>query len=250
MSRENIRRSSASVFCLIAVLTATISFGQQKEYLGRPKARAPVRHEPIKPTSNPGIRDLLITRPDFQPDAIGRGEADEKEIAGMGADGSHGVSLMARVYRTEHRHTHHHRREQHGETSGDNEFWFPPANPGDRYLMARVRVFDAEGRLVPMTEFYKNEVQDPRAAIQEGPAATGWHIVSPAFLDLIPNLVYDMTRPGEYWILVEMQANSTRIRGIQGAFYARAKPIKVKVLPEVDRLLPGNINAVIDPDRL
>ena len=178
--------------------------------------------------------------PEFSPGAVERGEADEPDIANLGADWSYEMELRLTVDRTEFRQAERIRILCYAtNVSGANHIWLPPFHPLDRYLQARVRVFDSKGKLRPMTEFYKHEGRE-RVPLGGGAGA----MVSGCSLnpgvsfrtDLVPNLIYDMTQPGDYWILVEIPLASSfpHHAGHEGKlFFLRAQPMKVRVNAEV-----------------
>ncbi len=238
----------ATLGATTTLFVGVLLFAQDSKPTRRSPPGDPGAVEVIKPTSQPGGRYLLLARPEFQPGAIERGEADEPGIAAMGADWSNEVELRAKLDRTEFRQLQRiHMRCEVTKVNEERQYWVPPVAPRDRYLKMRVRVFDAKGKLVPMTEFYKHEGRDPEVWIGGGGSTMGGFLRSRVEIDVIPNLIYDMTRPGEYWVLVEMQLNASYPPTYESAFYVRAAPIRIKVLPEVYRLA-NHRNAVIDPE--
>jgi hypothetical protein len=196
-------------------------------------------------------RHLPPERPEFQPGGAERGDADEPTIAEMGADWSHEVELRAVVDRHEFRQLQRiHVKCDVKNVSGQGQVTIPAIDPGQRYLRMRVRVFDPKGHLVPMTEFYKHEGRTSEPRISGGGNTLAGFLTSPFRIDVIPNIVYDMTRPGEYWILVEMALNAAYPPESKGWFYVRANPIKVRVTPERFRAHTHEEgNVVINPDR-
>jgi hypothetical protein len=192
----------------------------------------------------------LPVRKEFQPGAVEKGEADEPEIASMGDDWSNGVEVRASIDRKEFRQLQRIRVVAEIKNVSDRHLWIPPS-AGNRYLNTRVRVFDVKGKLVSMTQFYKNEGRRPEVSgMSNGSAGFSFNPKTSLHIDVIANLIFDMTRPGEYWVLFEMPVGSTFSPkpGMEGLFYARAAPIKIKVLPEPIRILPDRID-VPDPDR-
>ncbi len=238
-------RSSQWLACVMSSLVVAAVGAQQAS----PRAsRLPGRaHQREKKERLP---HLPPERPEFQSSGAERGDADEPTIADMGADWSHEVELRAAVDRHEFRQLRPIivKREVKN-VSGQRQFTLPAVAPGDRYLRMRVRVFDPKGHLVPMTEFYKHEGREaePRVAGDEN-TLMGF-LASPFRIDVIPNAVYDMTRPGEYWILVEMALNTAYPPNMNEWFYVRSNPIKIEITPEEFRLLPSKGNVVSDPDR-
>ncbi len=198
-------------------------------------------------------RNLMPERPEFRPDGAERGKADEPKIAEMGADWSHEVEIRAVVDRHEYRQLQRiHVKCEVKNVSGQSHVFVQGVPPGDRYLFLRVRVFDTKGHLVPMTEYYKHEGREVVWSPGGGGNTMGGFLNASSFfrVELIPNLVYDMTRPGEYWILVEMPLNTGYPFESKEWFYVRANPIKVKVRPERFRAATEEEgNVVIDPDR-
>lgn len=189
-------------------------------------------------TQRPRYVGYKFVWPEFEPGAVERGEADEPDIANMGADWSHEMELRVSVDRTEFRQAE--RISVMGKAvnvSGANYIWLPPFHPLDRYLQARVRVFDSKGKLRPMTEFYKHEGRERVPLYGMAGAMVNGGSLSPGVTfrtDLVPNLIYDMTRPGEYWILVEIPFGASFGLGhASELFFVRAQPIKVKVKGEV-----------------
>lgn len=176
--------------------------------------------------------------PEFEPGAAERGDADEPGIADMGADWSHEMELRAKVDRTEFRQA-----ERISvlckaiNVSGANHIWLPPFHPLDRYLQARVRVFDSKGKLRPMTEFYKHEGRQRVPLYGMAGAMVNGSSINPGVTfrtDVVPNLIYDMTQPGDYWILVEIPFGASfGQRNASELFFVRAQPIKVTVKGEV-----------------
>lgn len=244
MRQESIIRSATVALGLAATLVmGTVLFGQDT----KPARRPPMSAEEINDLM---LSHRLLRRPEFQPGRAERAVADEPTIAEMGADWSHGVELRAKVDRTEYRQLQRiHVRCEATNVSGRAGIGLPPLDPWDRYLRMRVRVFDAKGKLVPLTEYYKHEGRQTRTGVGATLSSFENHMDSRLRIDVIPNLVYDMTRPGDYWVLVEMQLASPDRPSPKNDFYARARPIKVKVLPEVDRVLPDGRKAIIDPDQ-
>ncbi len=99
-----------------------------------------------------------------------------------------------------------------------------------------------------MTEFYKNEGRWP-AVSGGGPPLFARNPGDSGQFDIVPNLLYDMSRPGEYWVLVEVPFFSSSPPNLkEGLFYARSEPIKVTVVPEPMVIGPHGI-IVPDPDR-
>lgn len=240
-----VARLSICIACVIfALIVATIGAQQAGSH------SSPVPRLNREIGRKESSTHLPPERPEFQPGGAERGDADEPTIAEMGADWSHEVELRAAVDRHEFRQL---RpiivRCEVKNVSGQRQFTLPSVAPGDRYLRMRVRVFDRKGHLVPMTEFYKHEGREAEPRIGGAENAFTGFLASPFRIDVIPNAVYDMTRPGEYWILVEMALNTAYPPNQNGWFYVRANPIKVKITPEEFRLLPGKGNVVVDPDR-
>jgi hypothetical protein len=240
-------RPPLSLFCAASLVIGGVLWPQDEG----PKVAAGTR-----PTNAGEQRDDISGRPEFRTGTIERGEADEPDIAHLGADWSHEVELRATVDRQGYRQLQRVRVVcQIRNVSGQNNYWVPPNSLEDRYLKTRIRVFDNKGKLVPMTEFYKHEGRQPTFHIAGGGGGLEriGHFLAPSRsfrIDVVPNLVYDMTRPGEYWVLVEMQFGSKFPPDAKGdcLFYARANPIKVKVTPEILDYGPKG-NLVRDPDR-
>ena len=173
-------------------------------------------------------------RPEFSTAAIERGEADERGIGRMEADATDGVEVTATVERAELQPLQPLRTLAVVKNVSRSR-WRIAREGSNPYLMARVRVFDTRGKLLPPTRFYQvngrtmNEVGGGANIF----AGTGLDPGDSLHLDLIPNLLYDMTMPGEYWVLVEFKIESPGAYGVlKGTGMARAKPIKVKVVPD------------------
>lgn len=221
----------------LAVRSLTFGACLFTSFLIRPPARGGDAH------TYPPIRT------EFKPGAAERGEADEPDIATMGVDWSRKVEIRATVDRKEFRQLQRVRVDLDVKNVSGRRFWWPAAG-NNRYLSPRIRVFDIKGKLVPMTQFYKNEGREIRSQrLQDsssGPLDSGKSFR----VDLVPNLIFDMTRPGEYWVLVELLLRDSFPPDSKENtfFYARAKPIKVKVTPEVYQLLPKG-QPVLQPDR-
>ena len=216
---------------------------------------------PAKPLAANHRRPMTLNlrhpsfRPEFDPAAVARGEADEPDIAKLDANWPLGLELRATVDRTEFRQLQRIRVVTRLKNTADSR-WFSlvPCAMDDRYIGTRIRVFDSNGKLVPMTEYYKHDGRED-TYLRHHPAGGGLigGNLGPkgeSRTDLIPNLIYDMTRPGDYWMLVEKECGAMIPPAPKGAelFYVRAKPIKVKVLPEVLAILPDG-SSVTDPDR-
>lgn len=208
--------------------------------------------EPTGPMAVPGTKSRSTAkspglRPEFQRESILQGGADEPDISHLEADSSHGVEVKADLERTEFRQLQRVRVIAEVKNISGQHRWLPPSGM-NRYLTARVRVFDERGKLAPMTQFYEHEGRE--LGVVGMTSGAGGHSFNPRAsfrLDLIPNLIYDMTRPGDYWILVEIPlAYSLRGPDSEGMLYARAKPLKVRILPE-PATAPGVF--VPDPDR-
>lgn len=190
-------------------------------------------------------------RPEFDPAKVARGEADEPDIARMEAAWSHGLELRATVDRTEFRQLQRIRVVTRLRSTADSRWGtLVPCSMEDRYIGTRIRVFNSSGKLVPMTEYYKHEGRRHAFHVGGGMIGGNFGPNQDSRKDLIANLVYDMTRPGDYWILVEEECGVMVPPPAKGEelFYLRARPIKVKILPEVLHMLP-NGSSVTDPDR-
>jgi hypothetical protein len=192
----------------------------------------------------------LPLRPEFRPGAPERGEADEPDVASLRDDWSGGVEVRVSIVRREFRQLQRIHVVAEVKNVSGRHLWLPPC-AGNPYLSTRVRVFDAKGKLVPMTQFYKNEGRGPGViGMSSGAAGLAFNPKQSLSVDIIANLIYDMTRPGEYWVLFEMPVGPlyTPRPGQEGIFYARAAPIKVKIIPDPVAIL-RNGTAVPDPDR-
>lgn len=186
-------------------------------------------------------------RTEFQAGALDRREADEPDIADLGADWSRGLEVTASVDRKEFRQLQRVRVICKTKNVSEGHLWRPVCG-ANRYLETRIRVFDIRGKLVPMTDFYNNEGRWP-VTIGGGAPLSAINPGDSSQIDLVPNLIYDMTRPGEYWVLVEFPFfSSSPPDHKEGFLYARAEPIKVKVVPEPLVFRPGP-NSVPEPDR-
>ena len=215
--------------------------------------------EPFPSSSVVSLNSLLRIKPgptvpmpvpkDFvsRPPAPRNTQNDEPGIARMEADSSQGVMVKANLDRTEFRQLQRIRVIAEVENIANTHRWLPPSGI-NRYRLARIRVFNDKGEALPKTQFYEYEGAGLGVVGQtSGAAGSAFNPGASFRVDLIPNLVYDMTRPGEYWILVEIpMAHSLRGPGKNGMLYARAKPLKVRVLPEPETA-PGTF--VPDPDR-
>ena len=68
-------------------------------------------------------------------------------------------------------------------------------------------------------------------------------------IDVIPNLVHDMTRPGDDRTPAEMPPSQGFPPAVGVPFHVRARPVKIEVLPEFPRILGRGRNAAADPDQ-
>lgn len=192
----------------------------------------------IFPLEKPGpSTEHPSMRPDSQPLVVLQGRGDEPGIARMEADASHGVEVKAEIDRAEFRQLQPIRVIAEAKNVSGRHRRLPPFW-NNRYLLTRVRVFDRRGKLVPKTRFYESEgrLPDPFGTMQDA-ANVSFQPGASFRLDLIPNLIYDMTRPGDYWVLVE----TPMFKSLDGPdsdeiVYARAKPLKVKVVAEPGEL--------------
>jgi hypothetical protein len=239
----------------ILVLAASTFLGGSLRGDDRSPSSSPLARPPVEKQRRPASLDPRHPsfRPEFDPAAIARGEADELDIAKLDADWSHGIELRATVDRTEFRQHQRIRVVTRLKNTWDRR-WFSlvPCSMEDHYLGVRVRVFDTNGKLVPMTEYYKHEGSEHMFRVGEGLIGGNMGPDRDTRTDVIPNLVYDMTRPGEYWILVERECGAMIPPAPKGKdlFYVRAKPIKVKVKSDLEALviLPDG-SSIADPDR-
>lgn len=219
----------------LAVFNAAFLVGGSSAGLNAQSSRnaATPRAKASEKIPTPEVVDGFIW-PELKPGVAARGEADEPDIANMGADWSNEVELRASVDHTEFDQLDRIRVVcEATNASGQNHIWMPPFHPLDHYLRLRVRVFDSRGKLLPMTEFYKHE---GRVRVWEpGGNSSGGGSLNPGEtlrMEVEPNIIYDMTRPGDYWILVEMPLGASFVRPGEGLFFIRAQPMKVKVKPE------------------
>lgn len=114
------------------------------------------------------------------------------------------------------------------------------ALPEAYYQTFWLRVFDAEGRLLPKTRYYE-DVPYRRMPIGMSNGSAGL-VFSPGQEvsgKVVANLAYDMTRPGNYTILVEYRVGRTEmIDGQEVPIFAQSEPIEVEVVAEPPRLIP------------
>jgi hypothetical protein len=105
--------------------------------------------------------------------------------------------------------------------------------PYDHYRRFPIKVFDSKGLLVPRTRYGDFDIKWRGTPIGSGGGGTG-SMFNSGMEDrgeLIANLVFDMTSPGEYTILVEFRGGGyTRIDGVEAPIVAQSEPVKVKVL--------------------
>ena len=114
------------------------------------------------------------------------------------------------------------------------------ALPEAYYQMFWLRVFDAEGRLLPETRYYE-DVPRRRMPIgmSNGSAGLVFDPGQEVSGEVVANLAYDMTRPGTYTILVEYRVGRTKtIDGQKVPIVAQSEPIEVEVVAEPARLPP------------
>ena len=109
--------------------------------------------------------------------------------------------------------------------------------PECEYRVVRIRVFDAKGDLLPETRWQSYNVKyggyqvggssldrTLRFKIEKGKEVRS---------DVLANLAYDMTSPGEYSILVEFPTGEKRmVDGVEVPAVAQSAVVKVKVLAE------------------
>ncbi len=111
-------------------------------------------------------------------------------------------------------------------------------SPLGDYRTFRIKVFDRDGRLLPKTRY--QEIDVTTRGFPLGASLGGALHLLPGHdvrRQLCANLVYDMTSPGEYTILVEFPTNSTvTIDGKAVPVVARSKSLDVLVVAEPPRL--------------
>lgn len=197
---------------------------------------------PDFPVPNPVPMNFVTRRPEARDT-----RNDEPGIAQMETDWSHGVMVKAESDRTEFRQLQRIRVIAEVKNISDTHRWLPPSGI-NRYRLTRIRVFNGKGEALPKTQFYEHEGAGLGViGMTSGAAGSAFTSGASFRVDLIANLVYDMTRPGDYWIVVEIpMAHSLRGPRNGEMLYARAKPLKVKVLPE-PAVAPGDF--VPDPER-
>lgn len=185
-------------------------------------------------------------RAEFRPGAIERGEADEPDIARMGADSTDGVAVKSVVFQTQLRQLEAVRLTADVKNVSSLQCVIPMSG-SNPYLSARVRVFDTRGKLLPVTRFYQ---LDGKCMNEVG---GGLNLFAGAHLDpgqsfrvdLVPNLLYDMSLPGEYWVLVEFDVHFQYGRPNGGRLgTARARPVKVRVVAD-----PTKFGVPFQPDK-
>lgn len=222
-------------------------FGGQDSLLSDILQGKPVKYQAPEDLELPEVGPLA--RVEFTPGAVERGEADEPEISRFGDDWSNEVEVRTSVEQTDFRQLQRVRVTVEVRNVSGRHFWLPSTG-GNVYAANRVRVFSAKGKLVPMTRFYKNEGHMSDLFNRGNPVSALNPGESRRFV-LIPNLVYDMTRPGDYWLLIEVPflPNLPPVSGMKSILYARAKPIKVKVVREPFWSEPNRRNPAPRPNR-
>jgi len=172
-------------------------------------------------------------RVEFTPGAIERGEADEPEISQFGDDWANEVEVRIKAVKTEFQPLERiHVTVDVTNVSG-RLFWLLSGG-GNVYARTRVRVFSPKGKLIQMTRFYKTEGHTSDPFNSRGAGVTAFMAGTSHSIHLVPNLIYDMTRPGDYWVLVEIPFLPTTLPPPTGTkiTYARARPFKVKIQRE------------------
>lgn len=115
---------------------------------------------------------------------------------------------------------------------------YPPAA---EYRTFHIRVFDASGQLLPKTRYHTFDVRYRGfpVGLSNGSAGIDFNPGKEYVGAPVANLVYDMTSPGKYTILVEFPMYRDRmVDGQAVPLVAQAEPIQVEVLAEPLRL-PG-----------
>ena len=112
------------------------------------------------------------------------------------------------------------------------------ALPEAYYQTFWLRVFDAEGRLLPKTRYYE-DVPRRRMPIGMSNGSAGLVFAPGQEVSgkVVANLAYDMTLPGTYTIFVEYRVGRTEtIDGQKVPIVAQSEPIEVEVVAEPARL--------------
>ena len=119
--------------------------------------------------------------------------------------------------------------------------WIPPAGyfPEGLYRVFHVLVYDRKGNLLPRTRYGDLDVRYRGLEIGSSMGGMGCDFAPGSQIrgELVANLVYDMTSPGLYTVLVEVPtASYTEVDGFKRRIYAQSKPIKVLVVADPPRI--------------
>jgi len=110
--------------------------------------------------------------------------------------------------------------------------------PKAPYRRFRILVFDDQGKRLPRTRYYTIDV--PQRVVPLNLSRFGsWSFDPGEFIKgkLVANLVYDMTSPGDYAIIVEFPTDQTReIEGEEVSVVAQSEAIPVRVVADPPRL--------------
>ncbi len=110
----------------------------------------------------------------------------------------------------------------------DNHRWLPSFN--NVYLDYKLQVLDKDGKLLPKTLFRRFEASTVGyVGASAGSAGRAFAPGDTVRAELIPNLVYDMTRPGTYTIVVYVPTAPLSGPGISGPVFARSDTLRVVV---------------------
>ncbi len=143
-------------------------------------------------------------------------------------------------------------------------------NPLSEYRNVLLRVYDAEGDLMPMTRY-----QSGNAKYGDYPIGGGFGFSDPWEMPVgtgfrsypVANLAYDLSSPGEYSILAEFPTGQTReVAGVRVPVVAQSQVLKVRILDKPSGLdggpsrvtrgvfqptpPPSRLEAACDPRRL
>jgi len=102
------------------------------------------------------------------------------------------------------------------------------------YRTFRLRVFDSNGELVPKTRYHTIDVKYRGFPVGGGLGIIGQYQPGQVTMgEVFPNLVYDMTSPGRYTILIEFPTRRTEtIDGETVPIVGQSEPIELEVVPE------------------
>ena len=113
--------------------------------------------------------------------------------------------------------------------------------PEGHYRAFPIRVFDAQGRLLPRTRYQEIDVPSRGMPIGVSNGSAGLYF-GPGYErrgEVVANLVYDMSSPGVYTIHVEFRVlGAATIDGQRVPIVAQSEPIEVEVVAEPIRLIP------------